>query len=98
MDGEQLIKDAEVAMGMGQPDDYKIAPTKHADSLEATAAALLKIIRGSQLGTAASQYDREIDFDLVEPAGVDRSMNDDYVGPSVTQPVEAFCSVWQAAS
>jgi hypothetical protein len=85
-------QDAEVAMGMGEPDDYKIAPTKHADSLEATAAALSKIIRGSQLGTAASQDDREIDFDLVEPAGVDRSMNEDYAGLSVAQPVEAFCS------
>jgi hypothetical protein len=45
MDGEQLIKDAAAAMGVGQPDDYKIAPTKHADSLEATAAALSKIAR-----------------------------------------------------
>jgi hypothetical protein len=29
MDGEQLIKDAAAAIGVGQPDDYKIAPTKH---------------------------------------------------------------------
>jgi hypothetical protein len=55
MDGEQLIKDGAAAMGVGQLDDYKIAPTKHADSLEATAAALSKILRGSQLGTASEK-------------------------------------------
>jgi hypothetical protein len=59
MDGEQLIKDAVAAIGVGQQDDYKIVPTKHADSLEAAAAALSKILRGSQLGTAASQYEEK---------------------------------------
>ncbi len=59
MNGEQLIKEAAAAMGVGQLDDYKIAPTKHADSLEATAAALSKILRGSELGTAASQYEEK---------------------------------------
>src|SRR5262249_41754802 len=34
-----------------------------------------------------SLNDREIDFDLVEATGVERCMNEDYVGPSVTQPV-----------
>jgi hypothetical protein len=31
-----------------------------------------------------SLNDREIDFDLVEPTGVNRCMNEDYVGPFVT--------------
>jgi len=59
MDNEQLIKNAAAAIGMGQLDDYKIAPTTHADSLEATAAVLSKILRGSQLGTTASQYEEK---------------------------------------
>jgi SMODS and SLOG-associating 2TM effector domain 1 len=59
MDGEQLIKDAAVAMGVGQIDDYNINPTKHADALETSAPALSKILRGSRLGTAASQYEEK---------------------------------------
>ena len=31
-----------------------------------------------------SLNDREIDFDLVEPTGVNRCMNEDYVRPFVT--------------
>ena len=59
MDSQQLIKDAAAAMGVGQRDDYNITPTKHADTLEASAAALSKILRGSQLATAASQYEEK---------------------------------------
>lgn len=73
MDDEQLIKNAAVAMGAGQLDDYKIAPTQHADSLEATAAALAKILRSSQLGTAASQYE-EKDLAATEAQAVFRKI------------------------
>jgi hypothetical protein len=59
MDGEQLIKDAALALGVGQTDDYHISPTKHADALETSAAALSKILRGSQLGTTAGQYEEK---------------------------------------
>ncbi len=57
MAGEQLIKDAIEAIGLGGVDDYKITPTKHADSLGATAARLSEILRGSELTTAATQYE-----------------------------------------
>jgi hypothetical protein len=59
MDGEQLIKDAAAALGVGRIDDYNISPTKHADALETSAAGLSKILRGSQLRTAASQYEEK---------------------------------------
>src|SRR5207245_10553285 len=38
-------------------------------------------------GEDLSLRDGEIDFDLLEPAGWERCMTEDYVGPSVTQPV-----------
>jgi hypothetical protein len=35
-------------------------------------------------------HDREIDFDLIEPTGVDRSVDEDGIGPFVTQTVDGF--------
>jgi hypothetical protein len=59
MDDEQIIKIAAATIGSGGPEDYKIAPREHADSLGAPAAALSKILRGSQLATAAGQYEEK---------------------------------------
>jgi hypothetical protein len=35
-------------------------------------------------------HDREIDFDLIEPTGVDRSVDEDGIGPLVAQTVGGF--------
>ena len=80
MDSQQLIKDAAAAMGVGQIDDYDIAPTKHADTLEASAAALSKILRGSQLGTAASQYE-EKDLSATEHRRPSEKSLNEQIGP-----------------
>jgi hypothetical protein len=59
MNEQELVNDAVTAIGAGQPDDFRIAPTKHADSLDEKAAALSKILRGSQLSTVAGQYEEK---------------------------------------
>jgi hypothetical protein len=64
---------AVTAIGYGAPDDYKTAPTEHANSLEAKAPALSMILRGSELGTAASQYE-EKDSEAIEPQIVFRKI------------------------
>jgi hypothetical protein len=59
MSSEELIEAAETAIGAGQSDDYSVAPTTHAASLEAKAPTLCKILGGSRLRTSASEYERK---------------------------------------
>jgi hypothetical protein len=59
MSTDELIESAKAVIGAGQKDDYTLAPTKHAASLEAQAPALCKILRGSQLKTSGSEYERK---------------------------------------
>ena len=65
MSTDELIESAKAVIGEGQTDDYTLAPTKHADSLEAQAPALCKILRGSQSTTAAHEYERK-DSDAIK--------------------------------
>ena len=59
MNDEQLVKDAAAAIGAGQGDDFGLTPTKHAEAIDAKAAALSGILRGSQLSNAAGQYEEK---------------------------------------
>src|SRR5262245_18680721 len=59
MNDEQLVKDAAAAIGAGQGDDFGLTPRKHADAIDAKAAALSGILRGSQLSNAAGQYEEK---------------------------------------
>jgi len=44
-----------------------------------------------------SLNDREIDFDLIEPTGVDRSVDEDGIGPFVAQTVYGFLAAMSGA-
>ena len=59
MEYQQLIDAANQAIGQGAADDYVIAPTRHAESLAATAPALARVLRRSELSSTASQYERK---------------------------------------
>ena len=42
-------------------------------------------------------HDREIDFDLIEPTGVDRSVDEDRVGPFGAEAVDSFLATMSGA-
>lgn len=44
-----------------------------------------------------SLHDREIDFDLVEPTGMDRSVDQDRVGPSGAETIDGFLAAMSGA-
>src|SRR6516165_4265135 len=59
MGSEELIENAETAIGVGETGDYSLTLTTHAASLEAKAPALCKILHGSRLKTSASEFERK---------------------------------------
>jgi uncharacterized membrane protein HdeD (DUF308 family) len=53
-----LIDRAVVAVGRDQPDDYVLAPTRHAEELAGKAPALARLLRTAKIETLARQYER----------------------------------------
>jgi hypothetical protein len=58
VDQTEVITRAREAIGEGRPDDYVLAPTKHAEELANKAPALARLLQSSQMETLAHQYER----------------------------------------
>lgn len=55
---DEEIKRAKDTIGDGQPDDYILSPSRHAEELQAKAPTLARILRTSRVVCRASQYER----------------------------------------
>jgi hypothetical protein len=58
VDQAEVIERAVAAIGEGQPDDFILAPTTHADELASKAPALSALLRRAKINTLARQYER----------------------------------------
>ena len=58
MDQTEAIDLAKEAIGRGQPDDYILEPTRHAEQLDNKAPALVRLLGKSEIENLAAQYER----------------------------------------
>jgi hypothetical protein len=58
VDQSEAIEGAKAAIGKGQPDDYILRPTKHAEELAERAPALVRLLGRSEIENLAAQYER----------------------------------------
>lgn len=57
MERDELIQAAAQAIGQAAPDDYQVAPATHADLLAASAPALGRVLRRSEIIAVARQFE-----------------------------------------
>jgi len=65
MSSAEIVDRAIAALGQGQPDDYVIAPAKHADELKANAPGLARVLRTSKVEAPMLQFQR-LDAEAVD--------------------------------